>query len=260
MRRLAVAMLLLALVPGASLGQQDAKSDDSTQTKAAKAKEILKQARDALKNTKLLRYEGKYAGTGWVKQYVPDIEGSAVVGKASEYDLVRFHCSVKLTPPGAEDALELTAGCDGELYFLTDPKAKMVYADIDDAVLGRHARSLQRLLLPEFNLDDPFASELKAEDIQLKEPAQIGGETCDQILVTFPDGRKVAWYIATKDLLPRRVDRFYQNPQQGEASTSLIMTKLVAESKSSLAPFKVKVPEGFTKTDDFPPVSTAGGP
>ena len=55
MRRLAVAMFLLVLLPGVSLGQQDAKPDDSAQAQATKAKEILKQARDALQKTKVLR-------------------------------------------------------------------------------------------------------------------------------------------------------------------------------------------------------------
>ena len=268
MRRMLTILLLSALVPGVCLGQDEtkpqAKPEDAAQNAAAaqtaQAKEILKQAQEALKQAKVLRYEGKYVGTGWVKQYVPDVEGSAIIGEASEYDLVRFCCDVKLTPAGTEEVVELSAGCDGELYFLTDPKVKTVYADIDDAVLGPYMSDLRRFLLPEFLADEPLAAELAAADMRLAEPEKLESETCRKVVVKFPNGRSTVWYFAKKDALPRRVDRFYPHPQQGEASTSFTMSKVSSESKFSLEPFKVKVPEGYTRTDDFPPAKTTGGP
>ena len=256
-RLLVIAVFLSALSPGLCAGQQEAEPQNTPESavkaETTKAKEILKQAQDALKKTKVVHYEGKYEGTGWVRQYVPNIEGTAVVGEASEYNLVRFNCQAKLTPAGSEETVELAAGCDGELYFLTDHKLKIVYADIDEAVLGSHAQDLRRLLLPEFTTDEPLKTELAAEDVQLKEPVEVDGITCHQILITFPRGRRTVWYISQQDSMPRRVDRFYPNPQQGEASTSFILTRLRAESKLTLEPFKVKVPEGYTRTDDFPP-------
>ena len=217
------------------------------------AKEILEKSEAALKQVKLVRYQAQYEGTGWVKEYVADVAGSAVLGEPSKYDITRFRCEVKLTPPKSEETFELSAGCDGDLFFLIDSKAKMVYADIDQAVFGAQDRNLQRVLLPDFVAKEPLADDLKAEKVELRESAKVGDEACYQVHVTRSETQEVTWFISKKDWLPRRVDRLYKNPQGESGTTQLVMTDLVAESTFRAAPFKLTVPDGYTKTDEFAP-------
>ena len=255
MRRMMFVVLGLCFAAGTVAGETDEGSGTSGKAKGelSDPMEILKQAQAALKEVKLVRYRGSYKGTAWITAYVPSIEGTAMLGEPSEHDIARFRCEVKLTPVGSSETIELTAGSDGDLYYVIDPQAKIVYADIDPAVLGSRQRDPRRLLLQAFVVEEPLAEDLQAEKVEFKEETEIGGVACHQILVPRAGGRETVWYIAKQDFLPRRVDGHYKN-QAGElGTTQLELTDLVAESTFRLAPFKLTVPEGFTRTDDFAP-------
>ena len=200
-----------------------------------------------------MQYDAHYSATGWITAHVPQIEGCAVLGEPSQYDIVRLRTEVKMTPPKSEEMIALTAGCDGDLFFLIDPKVKMVYADIDEAVLGTQQRNVQRLLMREFVTKEPLADVLKAEKPELKETGQVGDETCYQIHVSLSDTRGITWFVSKKGWLPRRVDRLYQNPEKEEGSTRLVLTNVIARATFSIEPFKAIVPHGFTRRDDFAP-------
>jgi outer membrane lipoprotein-sorting protein len=247
---------LAVLIAAAFSAGAVARADDEQgkpDAESGKAKEILKKSQEALRKVKLARYTGKYTGTEWVRQYVPDIDGSSSIGEPSEYDIARFLCNVKMTPHGSEEVIDVTAGSDGDLFYLVDAKKKKVYADIDEAVLGTHARDVQRLLLRDFIAKEPLATELGAEKVELKEPVDIGGQACHQVHVTFSDTRSTVWFISKKDWLPRRVDRLYKNEEGELGMTRLVISDLVASPTLDTAPFKLTVPEGYTKTDEFAP-------
>jgi hypothetical protein len=248
-------MLGLCFAASAVADETDEAPGDPAKAKSELSSpiEILKQAQAALKEVKLVRYRGSYKGTAWITAYVPNIEGTAMLGEPSEHDIARFRCEVKLTPVGSSETIELTAGSDGDLYYVIDPQAKIVYADIDPAVLGSRQRDPRRLLVQSFVVEEPLAEELQAENVELKEDAEIGGVACYQILVPRAAGREFVWYIAKQDFLPRRVDGHYKNPAGELGTTQLELTDLVAEREFRLAPFELTVPEGFTRTDDFAP-------
>ncbi len=214
---------------------------------------ILKKAEAALKDVKFAKYEAEYNVVGWATAFVPNIIGSATLGEPAEHDVPRFRSEAKLTPPGSTDAVKAQIGCDGDVYYLVDHRKKMVYADMDDAVLGTQQRNFQRLLLPDFVAEEPLADDLKAESVERKEETNVGGEACYQVHVTRSETQAVTWHISKKDYLPRKVDRFYKDPERGETSTHLVMTKLVTSSKCDVGAFKLTVPKGFTKTDEFAP-------
>ena len=232
----------VALSAGFVVAEPEETAGGSTTGETARAMEILRKTEAALKQVNLVRYQAQYEGTGWVKQYVADVEGSAMLGEPSHYDIARFRCEVKLAPPKSDETLELTAGCDGDLFFLIDPKAKMVYADIDQAVLGAQSRNVQRVLLQDFVAKEPLADDLKAEKMVLKESVKVGDEPCHQVEVTRSETRKVVWFVSKDDWLPRRVDRLYINPEGEEGATRLVLTKLVAEPTFRAAPFQLTVP------------------
>jgi hypothetical protein len=253
MNRALTCILGLGVAAASTMAQDAQPCDGSDRAKLTDPRAILKQAEEALKSVKLVRYQVKYGGTGWVAQFVAQAEGSAMLGEPSRHDIARFRCDVKLTPPGGTEAIELSAGSDGDLFFLIDPQTKTVYADIDEAVLGTHHRDLQRVLLPDFVGKEPLADALKAEKVELKENTRIGGEPCYQVRVVESETREDVWSISQNDLLPRRVDRVYREPNRGEGGTSLELTELVAATEFHLAPFELRVPDGYTKTDEFAP-------
>jgi outer membrane lipoprotein-sorting protein len=226
---------------------------DKASVAADKAKEILGKTAAALEKIRFARYEGNYKGIGWATEYVPRIEGSVALGEPSEYDIERFYCKVKLTPQKSEDTLELTAGSDGDIYFLVDQATKTVYADMDEAVLGPQSRNIQRILMRPFVAKEPLADDLKAEKVELMEPTVVAGEDCHQVRVTRSESQDVVWFVSKKDWLPRRVDRHYKNDKGEIGTTQLVLAKLTAETTFKPAPFQLKVPKGFTKTDEFAP-------
>ena len=254
MVRTMLAILCLGVAASTNAAQTSPAAGESGDKKAElnEGRKILQKTAAALEKVKQVRYQAQYQGTGWVKQYVADVEGTAMLGEPSEYDIARFRCEVKLTPPKSEETVELTAGCDGNLFYLIDPKAKTAYVDMDDAVLGTQARNVQRVLIREFVAKEPLADDLKVEKVDLKGTTKVGDEDCHQVEVTQSEERKVVWFVSIKDSLPRRVDRVYT--REGEVGTTqLVLTNLAAETQLRPAPFKVIVPEGYTQTDEFAP-------
>ncbi|MCH7551578.1 MAG: hypothetical protein IIA35_07770, partial [Proteobacteria bacterium] len=133
----------------------------------------------------------------------------------SKYDVPRFRCDVEITPPAKPDAEEkpktqrLTAGSDGDNYYLIDSDKKIVYVDMDPAVLGTNGGGIQRLLMRVLVDKEPFADELKADTIEKRDDAKVGSVPCYNIYVKSDDG-EANWFISKSDLLPRRVERFYR--------------------------------------------------
>ncbi len=246
-------------------------------------KEILKRADEALKKTKLISYQADYKGTKWARQFVPDMQATVIVGEPSDFDIPRFFCDATVTrekgqpgeeavsseqktsaeqPPSGEkppatEPFRVTAGCDGDQYFLIDPKTKTAHQDMDPAVLGTRAGDVQRVIAREFTADDPFKAALESNEIELKGEVTIGDEPCYEIHSKIVEGMQqgTVWAVSARDFLPRQIKRVYKMPQFGEeeGTTELIMTQLVVDPKPAKDPFKLVVPEGYKKTDEFAP-------
>lgn len=220
-------------------------------------RKILEKANDAIKKVKLVTYRADYLGTTWLQQYVPAVTGKVALGQPSKWDIPRFRCAIKLQKYGSEEVQEFTAGSNGDIYFLIDPKTKMAHEDMDDAVLGSQGRNIQRTLLPEWSRAKPFGEILEPEGdaptIELKDTAKVGDEECYEITVTPKSPPVLLWSISKKDFLPRKVVRTYKNPQGEEGTTELTMFDLVVNPKLDEDPFKPVTPPGFTKTDEFAP-------
>ena len=85
----------------------------------------------------------------------------------------------------------------------------------------------------------------------------MGDEECIEVLIEYKQApQKAVWFFSTKDGLPRRVDRFIPGGREPDAKgtwTQLHVTKLEPGAKIDAEVFKLKVPEGFEKTDDPAP-------
>jgi hypothetical protein len=255
MRQVIPFVLGLCMAAGALANQTDTTSSGAEEPKVGspEPRAVLEKAQAAFQGVKQARYSAQYQGDGWVAEYVAKVEGTAMLGEASQHDIARFRCEVELTPPKSKETISLTAGSDGDLFFLMDPQTKTVYADIDDAVLGTHGRNVRRLLLREFVVKEPLAEELEGKPIERREDVDVGGEMCYQVYVAISESRGTIWFISHKDWLPRRVDRLYKDPKQGEGSTRLVLTDLVVSTTCEVEQFKLTIPSGFTRSDDFAP-------
>ena len=60
------------------------------------------------------------------------------------------------------------------------------------------------------------------------------------------------WFVSTKDYLPRRRDSIFIRDGERQG-TQIVLTSLEVDPKFTKSPFKLELPEGFTKTDDFAP-------
>lgn len=220
------------------------------------AKEILKKADQATRKIQFASYNASYRCTGWLEERIPQVTGKAVVGPDGDYKVPRFFCEAILKKKDSEETQKYTAGCNGDEYFLLDPKTKKAHHDIDPIVLGSASRDIQRLVLREFTSDEPFKDELEAEKVELKGTRTIDGVLCYDIEVAL-DGtspRAIVWTISTNDFLPRGVKRIYPGREEGDAdgTTEMTISNLVAKTTMDKKAFEMVVPPGYTATNDFP--------
>ena len=220
------------------------------------AKEILKRAETATKKVRVASYNATYKGTGWLTEWVPHVTGEAIVGPDGEHDVPRFFCKVALKKNDAEEVRNYTAGCNGDEYFLIDPKTKKAHHDIDPVVLGSESGNIQRVVLREFAEKEPFKTALEATDVKLSGTRTVDGELCYEVQVNTPDKRQKAiiWSISTTDFLPRNVKRIYKGREEGAAdgTTELTISRLVTRPIWDKKNFEMVVPAGYTTTDEFP--------
>jgi len=220
-------------------------------------KEIFKRAGTAMKTVKTVSYTAKFTSDGWVKPFVSEVEGRAVLGPNGEYDVPRFYCEVSIKKADWDASQSFTAGCDGNEYYLIDAKTKKAHHDMDPTVLGANSRDIQRVSMREFTLDEPFKDELEAKEIALKGTKTIEGEMCYELEVKTEGGRQkaVVWWISAVDFLPRGVKRIYAPRGEGteDGSTQLMLSNVVATTKTNNDVFKLTVPAGYAETDEFAP-------
>jgi outer membrane lipoprotein-sorting protein len=243
-------MMILGTFAALAAGQDPAKkSADLTDPI-----EILKKADAACKAVDFIQYTASVSGEGAAKSLVPNASGTVVLKDWGKSGPAQYRFEAKIERPGSSDVTEITVGSDGKSYFLINTKEKKVYEDIDQAVVGTAGRSVGLLTMAEYVHPEPFSDEIKGTRQELKGSTKVGDEDCYEIHVTYAEaGQEATWFFSKKDFLPRRVDRFRKMPTGEKGSSQLIVTKLTVDPKIDKDPFKLIVPEGFTKIDDFAP-------
>jgi hypothetical protein len=217
------------------------------------ARQVLLKADAAVKGVQVAHYQAKARGVGVDEARMPASEGTALLSGWQSLAPLRYRYSVKLKRAGSEEVTEYIAGSDGDVTYLIDPAKKMVYADMDPAVLGSAARQVRGISLGKLVNPDGFADELKAEKLELKGSTKVEGVDCYEILVTLGENNEVTWWIAKSDFLPRRTLRSVQRPNGERGGRELTVSNLVVNSPNERYSFALVVPEGFTKTDEFAP-------
>ena len=238
---LAAAALAVSAVPA----EEDSRS---------KALEILREADAAAKAVKAVRYTGHTKPSGIAENFVSAAEGEGIMvgwlGNLPE----KFWAHVKTTQPGSDEPVELTGGGDGDTFFIINHQEKKAYEDMDPAVMGSKASTLQNFGMAELVHATPFDDELSADELEYQGIETVGDVKCHKIYVVYAGGRqKSTWFFSTDDLLPRRRIRYFSIPEQGEGSLEITLARLEVDPDIDPAVFKLKLPEGYEQVDDFAP-------
>ncbi len=247
--------LLLALPVWAEEAAKEASANHSVEAVA-----ILEKADTAAKAVGAVRFHSVTEPSGLVTNFIGAAEGTALISGWDELTQrpQHFRMDVTTTMPRAEEATKLSGGGNGESYFIVDHGTKKGYEDMDPGVLGSGGQALLSIAMSEFVRPDPYDNELGADSIELLPSAQVNGEDCYVIKVTYASGGGGAevgstWSFAQSDYLPRRRVRHFEIPQQGKGDLVVTLSKLEIDPKLDLELFEMTLPEGYEVVDDFAP-------
>ncbi len=216
--------------------------------------EILKKVDAAAKAVKAVKYKATITGTGAAASRMPPVEGTVIMSGWANGAVKQFRCDAEVKRPGSSEVAEITAGSDGEDFYVVDHKAKKAYVDLDPEVIGTTGRPALLLRMLEFLHPTPFSDEINADKKELTGSKRIGGEDCYEVHVVYAAGRAEAiWHFSKRDFLPRARHDLYTTPAGEKGGQQRILTDLVVDPKFDKDAFKLTVPKGYTKTDDFAP-------
>jgi outer membrane lipoprotein-sorting protein len=215
---------------------------------------IVQKSAEAIGKLKIVAYDVEFKVSGFFEMFLPNINGQVVMGKESVDGFKRFHCKVKIQKADSADATEVTAGADGNIYYLIDDKAKTVYADMDPQVMGKQRDGIDFTLTPEFGMAHPFEDALNSGDIKYLRDETVGGQDCWVLVFKSAMSKPfMDWYISKSDFLPRRVVFTFKDPKGNEGGSQATILNLKVDPKLEKDPFVLVVPPGYKKTDDFAP-------
>lgn len=246
MRKLAFIALSL-LFPGSALAENQKPGEP------ADGREVFQRANEAVKQIKVVQYTAKLDADGPDKEKVPRIDATATVTgwKNNSFEKFKFEGTVQEKPGDAPE--KYTVGTDGDTYYLVDWQKKIVYADMDPVVQGKKGDVFRNIIVSRFVRPEGFQLELGAPINELKEPVKVGDEDCYHVHVQFKSGDQSDWYFSKKDFLLRRVDRYQPGENGQKTARILTLSKVTPNPNFVQDPFKLIVPEGFKKTDEFAP-------
>ena len=249
-------LLCLAVLSVAALGDD---KDKPTTRKATPELtdpvEILKKADAASKAVKTAKYDIVVEPKGVAESFVGRTKATVTATGVTSGGPEQYLVDAKVAPPGSGETVHITGGGDGDTFFLIRHADKIAHVDIDPAVLGSFARPIMGNIMLEFFVTEPFTQEINGKSHKLAGSRTIGGEDCYEIHVVYDAERapETTWFLSKKDFLPRcRLDKFsLPDGRKGEMRRTI--TNLDVGPKLDKDTFKLKLPQGYTKTDEFAP-------
>ena len=245
-------LLALALMPALAWAGEEKEKKTKELTDPT---EILQKVDAAAKAVTTASYDVKLkADVDGAPQF--DTFGGRVIISGWDYRLpTKWFVDLRTTPPNGTEPQRITSGGDGETFYVTDHRNKKAYEDIDPNVLGSFVRLLVPAWTIEFVVAEPFTDEINGKVKELKGSKVIGGVDCYEIYVVYstPGAPAATWYFSKHDFLPRgRIDE--RKLEDGRTyHQERMLSNLVVDSKLEEDVFKLKLPEGYTKTDEFAP-------
>ena len=248
MKRLLPMMFGVFVLVGSVFAQEDKKPGELTDPV-----EILKKVDAAAKAVQAARYKCTFERLGEQGQ-MPKVEGTVLLTGWTGGGPAKFKIEAKVKQPNSEEETRISAGGDGNEFYVVDHKNKKAYVDIDQAVMGRTGRPAQLIVVAEFTHPTPFSDEINGQKQELRGSKTIAGEDCYEIYVQYTSAQQEAvWHFSKKDFLPRARLDIFKGPDGGEIKQQKTLSNLEVDPKLSDDAFKFSLPEGFERIDDFAP-------
>lgn len=216
--------------------------------------EIIKKVDAAAKAVKTVRYHVELSASGAAKPRTPEVSGDYLMTGFAGMGPEKFTADVKYNMPGSDDRKHLTVGSDGENYYLVDHDTKKAYEDIDPMVVGRRGGIVMFAAMLEYVHPAPFSDEINGTEHELLGSKTVAGEPCYEVRVVYNDsGAEATWCFSKNDFLPRsRVDKVASSSGE-KGARQRIVSKVDVNPKVDDEAFKLKLPDGYEKIDDFAP-------
>ena len=217
--------------------------------------EILKKVDAACKAVKAVKYDATGSATGAMAQRVGSFEAAITVSGFLQNAPEKYKFDLKFTLSGTLEPIHISGGTDNDMFYVIHHKDKKAYEDIDPAVMGQAGRVIGQVMIGEYLYPEPFRDEINAKSQELKGSKVIGGEDCYEVHVVYQaeQAPEATWYFSKKDFLPRQRIDAYTFPSGEKGTRTRTVTNVMVDPKLSDGFFKLKLPEGYTKTDDFAP-------
>lgn len=214
---------------------------------------ILRKVDAATRAVRGVSYKATSRPSGAATNFVTPAEGEALMYGWTGSTPENFRASVKTTRQGTDEEVELTAGGNGDLYFLVDHATKKAYVDMDPNVMGSGARSIGSIRMLEFIHPTPFSDEINGDKAELMGTEEVAGVECYKIHVTYEGGQgESTWFFSTEDFLPRKRIRIFSGPQ-GDGAIEVTVSDLQIDPAVEPGMFELELPEGYEQIDDFAP-------
>lgn len=238
-----------------SLGSVGVYADDKKPPELTDPLEILRKVDAAAKAVQSVKYEVIVEALGEDAAQRGKTKATFIAAGFANGAVLKYRADATVTMPGTTEARMLSVGTDNDMFFLIDHRGKIAYEDMDPAVIGRAARVFQQAQVIEFLHDTPFSDEINARSRKLLGSKMIGDEDCYEIQVVYAAERapEATWYFSKKDFLPRRRIDKYTMQEGGTRLRQKTIQGLVVNPKIDHNTFRLKLPDGYTKTDDFAP-------
>ncbi len=194
----------------------------------------------------------KYSMTKEALDAAGTAEGTAnvIISGKQDYLPGAFYADIQAKEPGHAEVVKITAGYDGDRYWLIDYENETVHVDLDFAVMGKYARLVYGAFVREFFVDGPFRQEIEGSEQKLLGTESVNGVECYKVCVDYGSEQQpgAVFCFSKKDFLARsRRDIFImENGQKGGMLTTL--TDVETNPDVGREKFKVKVPDGFKKS------------
>ena len=245
-----VCLLLAIVLAGPALGD----TEESAASRSPEAIEILEKVDSAIKAVHSVRYDVTTEPSGVAENFASAARGSSILVGWNGNTTESFYSHVETKNADTGETIELTAGGNGDMYFIIDHQTKKAYEDMDPGVVGSGSRALRAVGMIEFVHDKPFDDEIGAEKVELLEEEMVGDEECYKIHVAYGGGQgETTWLFAKKDFLPRKRVRHFTIPGQGDGTLVIELSNLETNIEPDESMFVLQLPEGYEQIDDFAP-------
>lgn len=252
MKRAICLLMALSLMPALARAGDEKKKETKDLTDPT---EILKKVDTACKAIKAASYDLSLKAMVADQEQFSKFEAKVIISGCTGRRPDKSFIDLRTAPPKATEIQRITSGGDGDMFYVIDHRNKKAYEDLDPNVIGSFGRLLNGAVMIEFVIGEPFTDEINGKVKEFKGSKVIGGVDCYEVYVVYntPGDNAATWYFSKKDFLPRgRIDETKLRDGRPWHQEKML-SNLLAEPKLDDDDFKVKLPEGYTKTDDFAP-------